>query len=146
MADTSQRRVRITREALGSYKATNDKGATLHFGASTEDSFSPVELLLTAVAGCSGMDVDYMTSRRAEPLRFEAVSEAEYAKDDTGNILRGITVTFGLSFPEGEDGDRARDRVSSALRVAHDKTCTVSRTIEAGTTVTLVEGLPTESG
>jgi uncharacterized OsmC-like protein len=140
MTDTSTRRVTIIRESLGSYLATNDKGATLRFGASTEDTLSPVELLLAAVAGCSGMDLDYVTSRRAEPLRFDAVSEAEYIKDDTGNILKDIKVTFTLAFPEGEDGDRARDRIESALQSSHDRTCTVSRTIEQGTTVRLLEG------
>jgi uncharacterized OsmC-like protein len=138
MTDISHRRVTLTRESLGTYLATNDRGATLRFGASTDVTFSPVELLLVAVAGCSGMDLDYMTSRRAEPVRFEALSEAEYIKDDTGNILKDIRVTFGLTFPEGEDGDRARARIESALRVSHEKTCTVSRTIESGTTITLL--------
>jgi uncharacterized OsmC-like protein len=139
MTDISTRRVTIIRESLGTYLATNDKGATIRFGASTEDTFSPVELLLAAVAGCSGMDLDYITSRRAEPSRFDAVSEAEYIKDDTGNILKNIRVTFALAFPEGENGDRARDRIESALTSSHDRTCTVSRTIEQGTPVTLLQ-------
>lgn len=125
---------------MGSYLATNDKGARLRFGASSEDTLSPVELLLAAVAGCSGMDLDYITSRRAEPLNFDAVSEAQYVKDDTGNILKDIRVTFSVRFPEGTEGDAARDRITSALTSSHDRTCTVSRTIEKGTTVTLLEG------
>ncbi|MCJ7827300.1 MAG: OsmC family protein [Demequinaceae bacterium] len=139
MTETSKRPVTITRESLGSYLAANGKGATLRFGSSTEETFSPVELLLVAVAGCSGMDLDYMTSRRAEPLLFKAVSEADYVKDETGNVLRDIRVTFSLAFPEGEGGDKARARIASALKTSHDRTCTVSRTIEAGTKVTLLE-------
>lgn len=137
MTETTSRRVSFTRQSLGSYVATNDKGATLRFGVSSNETFSPVELLLTAIAGCSGMDLDYPTSRRAEPLRFEAVSEADYVKDDTGNMLRDIQVTFHVTFPEGEDGDKARARVPSALKSSHDRTCTVTRTVENGATVTL---------
>jgi putative redox protein len=138
MAETTSRRVTFTRQSLGSYIATNDKGATLRFGVSSDETFSPVELFLTAIAGCSGMDLDYPTSRRAEPLRFEAVSEADSVRDETGNMLKNIRVTFHVVFPEGEDGDKARQRVPSALKSSHERTCTVSRTIENGTTITLL--------
>jgi len=137
MTETTSRRVSFTRQSLGSYVATNDKGATLRFGVSSDETFSPVELFLTAIAGCSGMDLDYPTSRRAEPLRFDVISEAEYVKDETGNILKDIRVTFHVVFPEGDDGDKARARVPSALKSSHDRTCTVSRTVENGATITL---------
>jgi uncharacterized OsmC-like protein len=137
MTETSKRQVTLTRESKGVYIATNARGGTLHFGPETQDGFSAVELLLVAVAGCSGIDVDYMTSRRAEPLRFDVVSEAIQEKGDGGNILRDVTVSFHLEFPPGEDGDKARDRIDAALKASHDKTCTVSRTLEAATPVVL---------
>jgi uncharacterized OsmC-like protein len=135
MTETSKRQVTLARESLGVYIASNARGGTLRFGPKTEDGFTPVELLLAAVAGCSGIDVDYMTSRRAEPLRFDVVSEANQEKGDDGNILRDVTVTFHLEFPAGEGGDKARDRVDAALKASHDTTCTVSRTLEAATPV-----------
>ena len=137
MTETSKRQVTLTRESKGVYIATNAKGGTLRFGPETQDGFSAVELLLVAVAGCSGIDVDYMTSRRAEPLRFDVVSEATQEKGDDGNILRDVTVTFHLEFPPGEDGDKARDRIDAALKASHDTSCTVSRTLEAATPVVL---------
>lgn len=139
MTEITERSVSLTRESLGVYLATNERGGTLRFGPKTEDGFTPVELLLAAVAGCSGIDVDYMTSRRAEPLAFDAVSRATQEKGEEGNILRDIVVTFHLEFPEGEDGDKARERIGAALKIAHEKTCTVSRTLEAGATVELRE-------
>lgn len=137
MTETSHRTVSLTRESKGVYIAVNSRGGTLRFGPETQDGFSPVELLLVAVAGCSGIDVDYMTSRRAEPLRFSVASEATQEKNDDGNILRDVTVSFHLEFPEGEDGDKARDRIDAALKASRERTCTVSRTLEAVTPVTL---------
>jgi putative redox protein len=137
MTETSKRQVTLARESKGVYVATNARGGTLRFGPKTEDGFTPVELLLAAVAGCSGIDVDYMTSRRAEPLRFDAVSEATQEKGDDGNILRDVTVTFHLEFPPGVDGDKARDRIDAALKASLERTCTVSRTLEAATPVVL---------
>lgn len=136
--DISSRSVTLSRDALGVYTATNAAGATLQFGRG-EGLLSPVELLLAAVAGCSSIDVDHMTSRRAEPDRFEVTTTADYVHDDVeGNVLENIKVLFDLAFPEGEEGDKARARIASALKISHDKECTVSRTIEAPTTVELI--------
>lgn len=137
MEEISKRTVALRRESEGVYIATNAKGAELRFGHNAEGGFGNVELLLAAVAGCSGTDLDLMTSRRAEPTRFEATVTADKVGGSGGNILRDIVVTFHVEFPEGEDGDKARARIEPALKAAHEKTCTVSRTIENGAKVTL---------
>ena len=135
----SPRTVTLNRDSLGVYTATNADGATLQFGRG-EGLFGPVELLLAAVAGCSSIDVDHMTTRRAEPDRFEVTASADHVHDsDEGNILQNIRVLFDLAFPMGEDGDKARARIASALAISHDKECTVSRTLEAVTAVALIE-------
>lgn len=130
--------VTLTREQEGVYTVTTESGATLTFGRG-EGLVSPVELLLAAIAGCSSIDVDAMTTRRAEPDRFEVTASATKVSNDEGNILRDIAVAFDLAFPEGADGDKARARIATALRVSHEKHCSVSRTIEAGTPVAIVE-------
>jgi putative redox protein len=137
MADRDHRRVTLERLDTGVYRATNPQGAQLTFGSMDESGFSPVELLLAALGGCSAVDVDVVTGRRADPERFEVVVEAEKVRDDGGNILRDLEMTFRVTFPEGADGDRARDLLPRALRTSHDRTCTVSRTVEAGTPVSV---------
>ncbi len=134
----SHRQVGLERLDEGVYLARNARGATLRFGSKAEDGFTPVELLLAAVAGCSAVDVDVVTGRRSPADRFEVVADAEYVRDETGNVLRDLTVTFRVSFPEGEAGDAARAVLPRAVRTSHDRTCTVSRTIEAGTPVRVV--------
>jgi putative redox protein len=136
METSSPRSVSFERESRGVYVARSENGAEIRFGHES-GGFSSVELLLAAIAGCSGTDLDEMTSRRAEPLVFEATATADKIGGDGGNILRNIEVTFRVEFPEGEDGDKARARIEPALRAAHEKTCTVSRTVEAGVPVTL---------
>lgn len=136
--DISPRSVTLRRDSVGVYTATNADGATIQFGRG-EGLLSPIELLLAAVAGCSSIDVDMMTTRRAEPEKFDVTAEADYVHDDVeGKVLENVRVLFDLVFPEGEDGDKARARVASALKISHDKECTVSRTIEAPTSVELI--------
>ncbi|WP_062530388.1 OsmC family protein [Demequina rhizosphaerae] len=135
------RSVTLTRESEGVYVATGQDGAQLRFGRG-EGLLSPVELMLAAIAGCSSIDVDAMTTRRAEPERFEVTASADKVTEDGANILEDIRVLFDLAFPEGEAGDAARKRIGAALRASHEKHCTVSRTVEAGVPVALVEAEP----
>lgn len=137
MADDDHRRVTLERLATGVYRATNPRGAQLTFGSMDETGFSPVELLLAALGGCSAVDVDVVTGRRAEPERFEVMVEAEKVRDEVGNVLRDVRMTFEVTFPAGSDGDKARDLLPRAVRTSHDRTCTVSRTVEAGTPVSV---------
>lgn len=127
--------VRIERDTTGSYTARNEKGAEIRFG-STDDTLSPVELMLAAIGGCTAIDVDMVTSRRAEPDSFVVEVAGDKVKDDTGNRVESISVTFRIKFPEGQNGDEARAILPDIVRKSHDRLCTVSRTIERGTPVT----------
>jgi uncharacterized OsmC-like protein len=134
MADT-ERRVEIERIALHKFRATNVRGGSLTFGEGADMDFSPVELLLTAIAGCTALDVEYITGKRAAPSLFRARPRADKVRDDDGNHLAGITVRFEIEFPAGAAGDAAREVLPSALQRSHDRLCTVSRTVELGTPV-----------
>lgn len=142
MADEARREVTLERLDEGVYLARNARGGQLRFGSKAGEAFTPVELLLAAIAGCSAVDVDVVTGRRSPAEEFAARAEARYVRDRTGNVLRDIRLTFRVTFPEGEAGDAARAILPRALRTSHDRTCTVSRTIEAGTPITVVVEQP----
>lgn len=135
MADDAHRRISLERVETGVYRARNDSGAELVFGSLVDEGFTPVELLLAAIGGCSAVDVDLVTGRRAEPDRFEVTVEADKVRDEVGSILRDVRMTFHVTFPDGTDGDKARELLPRAVRTSHDRTCTVSRTVEAATPV-----------
>lgn len=124
--------ITLTRTGARTYEATNAAGATVRVGG--EGALSPVELLLVALAGCSAVDVDVVTSRRAEPTRFEVTASGRKSTEG-GNHLEDVTLRFALAFPEGPEGDQARARIDSALRASHERDCTVSRTVELGTPI-----------
>ena len=69
MADDTLRAVTLQRTSLGQYEARNPRGGTITLGVGDGVEFTPVELLLAALGGCTGADVDYITSKRAEPDR-----------------------------------------------------------------------------
>src|SRR5215469_16747325 len=102
--DNAPRRVTIDRVRSGQYTATNARGGTISVGGGDDADFTPVELLLTAIAACTSIDVDIVTSRRAEPDSFQVQVEGTKVRDDKGNHLKDIAVTFSVAFPEGEAG------------------------------------------
>jgi uncharacterized OsmC-like protein len=125
--------VTVTRDSAGVFRARNARGAEITMSSSDPDSFSPIELLLAALAGCSAIDVDSITARRAEPTGFVARASGQKGKDtEGGNLLTDIDVAFDVTFPAGEDGEAARTRLPAALAQSHARLCTVSRTVEAG--------------
>lgn len=131
------RSVRLERTRLGHYDVRNARGGVISFGDGTGEEFTPVETLLAAIAGCASVDVDHMTSRRAEPEQFTVVASGTKVTDDDGNHMQDIEVTFHLAFAAGADGDAARARIGAAIRASHDRDCTVSRTVERPTPVTM---------
>ena len=135
MEDSTHRGVTVSRVETGVYVARNARGGELRFGSNAGTDFSPVELLLAAIGGCTAVDVDVVTSRRAEPEVFDVAVDAEKVRNDGGNHLEDVTVDFRVQFPEGEAGDLARTLLPRAVAVSHDRTCTVSRSIERGTPV-----------
>jgi putative redox protein len=136
MASDAHRTVTITRTSAGRYTAVNGRGGTLDFGTGDVDDFTPVELLLAAIGGCTAVDVDVFTTRRAEPESFVVQVDGDKMRDEGGNRMEELSVTFRLKFPDGEGGDAARALLPEAVQRSHDRLCTVSRTVQLGTAVT----------
>ncbi len=130
----------LERTATGGYEVRNVRGGTISLGTGDDERFTPVELLLAALGGCTAIDVDLVASRRAEPARFVVRVRGDKIRDEHGiNRMTGLEVEFDVAFPEGEAGDRAREAVPRLLRQSHDRLCTVTRTVEHGTPVTTFE-------
>ncbi|MCF0091299.1 OsmC family protein [Micromonospora sp. MH99] len=140
MSDDTFRSVEIERTSVGSYVARNVRGGSLSMGTGEDASFTPVELLLAAIGGCSAVDVDHITSRRAEPTGFSVAVSGDKIRDEVGgNRMQNIRVEFTVTFPAGPEGDRAREALPRSLQQSHDRLCTVSRTVELGTPVSVVD-------
>ena len=99
-----------------------------------DGEFTPVELLLVAIAGCTAMDVDAITVKRSRPLRFQVGYSGRSTRNKHGNHVTDIAVDFDVDFPDTEGGRAASD-VLEAIRKSHDRLCTVTRTVELKTPV-----------
>jgi putative redox protein len=130
------RSVEISRTSVGHYVLRNVRGGEIPIGTGEDADFTPVELLLAAIGGCTAADVDPFVSRRAEPVEFTVRVTGDKIRDDAGgNRMENLKVEFNVVFPGGEDGDAARAVLPRSVRMSHDRLCTVTRTVERGTRV-----------
>lgn len=134
MAD-ALRSVSLTRTGPSTFEATNVRGGTVTMSSAGTEDFTPVELLLAAMAGCSGVDIDVLTSRLAEPESFTMSAAGHKLRDELGNRMGPITISVSVTFPEGEEGDAARERLPDAVGKSRDRLCTVSRAVQLATPV-----------
>lgn len=122
------------------FKATNKRGGVLPIGGGDDPDFTPVELFLAALAGCGAADLEWVTDKRAPFETFAARAEGHKVRDEQGNHMVQLTVTFDVTFPEGEAGDAAREVVPRTLQQVEDRLCTVGRTVSLGEHVRYVAG------
>ena len=133
------RQVELTKIGAGRFKATNARGGAVTLGSGDDPDLTPVELLLAALAGCSAIDVDLITGKRAAPTSFHVGAEGVKVRDEQGNHLVDLRLTFEVRFPEGEAGDRAREVLPRSIAQSRDRLCTVGRTVQLGAPVEYVE-------
>ena len=82
MSEGSLRAVTVERTGAGRFTATNARGGTVEFGTGEGTLFTPVELLLAALGGCTAVDVDVATSRHAEPDGFTVTVSGDKVSDE----------------------------------------------------------------
>lgn len=136
MTDDTKRQVELERIEKGRYRTHNARGGSITIGTGEDADFTPVELLLAAIGGCSAVDVDLITSKRAEPDSFRVTTSGDKVRDEWGNRMQNLELTFAVRFPNGEQGDAARSVLPRSIAQSHDRLCTVSRTVEVPSPVT----------
>ncbi len=121
MAEDVLRQVTLVRVGLGRYEVRNVRGGSITIGSGGGGEFTPVELLLAAIGGCTAIDVDLLTARRAEPESFQVIVTGDKVRDEGGgNRMVNLAVRFAVGFPGGPDGDAARSVLPVAVAASHD--------------------------
>ncbi|GIH11141.1 hypothetical protein Rhe02_92080 [Rhizocola hellebori] len=128
-------KVNVIRTLDGDYVGSNERGARVAIGSSTEDGvFSPVELLLIALGGCELVTIEPLTAKRGHRLvKLEVTVTAEKVEPTK---LGSITSTYEIELPE--DDDEAAEVFKSVAHRVHENHCTVGRALRENTETLLV--------
>lgn len=86
---------------------------------------SPVELMLSGLAGCTGIDVtNIMKERLADVTKFEITVDDE-REDTTSRAVKHVTLTFDV------EGEVDLKKLKRAISLSVEKYCTVAHSLKA---------------
>ncbi|WP_028399930.1 OsmC family protein [Ectobacillus panaciterrae] len=89
----------------------------------------PTELLLHAVAGCTGIDIiSILQKMRLNPVSFHMEVEGTRAEDHPKRFTK-VHIHYAL------EGELPEDKVIRAIMLSKDKYCSVSHSLSAAITV-----------
>lgn len=95
-----------------------------HSSAETVRGSSPMEVLLSAVAGCSAIDfISILEKQRIKIDNYRAEVEGERIKSETATPFKSIKVSVYL------EGDIPHDKAKRAGALSFEKYCSVSLTM-----------------
>lgn len=116
--------VEVRRVGEHEFVATNDRGASVRVGRKEQPgSFSPVELLLAAAAGCAAVTAETLITRTVDgPL----VARASDVRPPGVHQLDAVPVVLDFD-ASGVDDERL-----AVIRRAVEQLCTVTRTLKQG--------------
>lgn len=129
--------VEVTRSGEHLFTASNSRGGRVTIGREgMADSFTPGELLLAAIAGCSGITAENLLVRRLGE-EAEITFHADRQKNPADqHKFAAVQVSLRAALEEIDD-PAERDKLIDAVGRAIGKYCTVSRSVEESTPVHL---------
>ena len=117
-------------------RAVNENGNTIETDGSLKiggnnKGMRPMQLLLTAVGGCSAIDIiTFLRKQRQDLKDFRITVEGERQKDAIPSLFTDIHLHFELT------GDLNEKKVERALSLSMDKYCSVAKTLEKTAKIT----------
>lgn len=120
------------RTSSGTYVARNERGAEVQIGMpGASDSFSPVELLQAAIAGCAALSAESkFVQRLGEDFTATATVEAS---ENVGE--RRVEDFFALIEADMSELDQAtQDKLMASAQRSIDRLCAIKRTLGHGAT------------
>jgi len=110
------------------FECKNEQGNSILLDNTTIEGakgVSPMQSLLMAVAGCSGIDVvSILKKQRQEITDFKAEVDGERIQVDEAKPFKTITVKFFL------EGNIDPKKAKKAAELSFEKYCSVSKTLE----------------
>ena len=116
--------------------AKNESGNELVMDASREaggeeSGFRPMQLLLTALGGCSTIDILLILKKQKQSVEsFEVEVNGDREKVEEYSLFRNIELHFKIK------GEVDRSKAEKAIQLSLEKYCSVAKTLEPTAKIT----------
>ncbi len=106
----------------GTFIGKNPKGGTVQMGMlNDKPGVSPMELILVGLAGCTGVDIADILTKKRQPLKALKVTVRGHKREEYPKIFDEIEVTY-LVYGDGIDPQA----IERAIQLSEEKYCSVS--------------------
>ncbi|WP_278312739.1 OsmC family protein [Lolliginicoccus levis] len=132
-------RLWVDRTGVRRYVGRSSRGAEVQIGSvDVEGAFTPGELLKIALAACSGLSSDLPLSRRLGET-YDARIRVTGSPDRENEVYPVLDEVVELDLSELDEA--AQQRLLTVVERAIERSCTVGRTLKAGSKINLaIEG------
>lgn len=116
-------------------EAQNEEGGKIHMDGTTEiggieGGFSPMQLLLAGIGGCSAIDIIGILEKQKQPLEdLQVIVNGD--KQSAGTYSEFKTIHLNFIFT----GDLEEKKVERAIDLSLEKYCSVSKALEKGSDI-----------
>jgi putative redox protein len=116
-------------------EAQNEEGGKIRMDGSTEiggleGGFSPMQLLLAGIGGCSAIDIIGILEKQKQPLEdLQVIVDGD--KQSAGTYSEFKTISLNFIFT----GDLEKKKVERAIDLSLQKYCSVSKALEKGSDI-----------
>lgn len=100
---------------------SEQEGQQISMDGNLQNGMSPKALLLSGVAGCSGVDVvDILQKMRVPFSKLEVITEADQTEEHP-RVFKHIRITYRLNFDPADE-----EKVRKAIDLSLEKYCGVA--------------------
>jgi putative redox protein len=116
-------------------EAQNEEGGKIRMDGTNEiggleGGFSPMQLLLAGIGGCSAIDIIGILEKQKQPLQdLQVVIDGDRQSVGTYSEFKTIHLNFIFT------GDLEDKKVKRAIDLSLDKYCSVSKALEKGSEI-----------
>ncbi len=127
----------VKHQPVYKFKATNETGNEIAMDASPNiggegTGMRPMEMLLAALGGCSGIDVvSILKKKKQDFTKFEIEISGDRDSNEVPSLYKSIHVDFHF---EGESINN--DKIIQAVDLSIQKYCSVAKTLEKSAVIT----------
>jgi len=107
------------------FNAVTPRGAKVKLGPGLEDGPSPMEAVLMAAGGCSGIDVVSILKKMRQPLEDLEIQVSGQRREEHPRYFHTVTLKFILT------GDLDAQKVEKAIELSMEKYCSVTTGLRA---------------
>lgn len=113
------------------FDGTSQSGHTVRFDAGGEHTGgpSPMEMVLTALCGCTSVDVVSILQKKREPLEGLIVTATAEQASDAPRVFTRIHLTYRIR------GKVAPKAAEDAVALSKNKYCSVSKMLEKAASI-----------